>query len=155
MKAAIYMRVSTPDQAEEGESLELQKERILEYIKAQNWKLFKIYEDAGLSGGSTKRPAFQELLKDTQNKLFDVVLVYKIDRLSRSIVDFFNTLQLFEKQGITFVSITQQFDTSTPTGRFAMSMLASFADFERSIGIERAKDSYLRRLKNGISSGVL
>lgn len=155
MKAAIYMRVSTPDQAEEGESLELQKERILEYIKAQNWKLFKIYEDAGLSGGSTKRPAFQELLKDAQNKLFDVVLVYKIDRLSRSIVDFFNTLQLFEKQGITFVSITQQFDTSTPTGRFAMSMLASFADFERSIGIERAKDSYLRRLKNGISSGVL
>ena len=155
MKVAVYIRVSTEDQALKGESLELQKERILEYIKIRDWKLFKIYEDAGISGGSTKRPAFQELLRDARAKLFDIACVYKIDRLSRSIVDFFNTLQLFEKQGISFVSITQQFDTSTPTGRFLMSMLASFADFERSIGIERAKDSYLRRLSNGISSGVL
>ena len=153
MKAAIYTRVSTPNQAEEGESLELQKEKLSLYAKAQGWEITEIYEDAGLSGGSSNRPAFQKLIKDAKQKKFDVVLVYKIDRLSRSILDFHETMKIFQENNISFVSLTQQFDTSTSTGRLMLNILVDFANFEREINVDRAKDSYLNRLYKGFHSG--
>jgi len=153
MKAAIYTRVSTPNQVEEGESLELQKEKLSLYAKAQGWEITEIYEDAGLSGGSSNRPAFQKLIKDARQKKFDVVLVYKIDRLSRSILDFHETMKIFQENNISFVSLTQQFDTSLSTGRLMLNILVDFANFEREINVDRAKDSYLNRLYKGFHSG--
>ena len=153
MKAAIYVRVSTVGQAQEGDSLEMQKEKLLAYITSQGWELFKIYEDAGISGGTSNRPAFQEMLKDARSKKFDILLVYKIDRLSRSILDFHQTMQVLQANNISFVSLTQQFDTSTSMGRLMLAILVDFANFEREINIDRSRDSYLSRLYKGIHSG--
>lgn len=153
MKAAVYVRVSTPGQAEEGESLDLQKERLSSYAQSQGWEIAEVYEDAGLSGGSSNRPAFQKLIRDAKQKKFDVVLVYKIDRLSRSILDFHETMKIFQENNISFVSLTQQFDTSTSTGRLMLNILVDFANFEREINVDRAKDSYLNRLYKGFHSG--
>ena len=153
MKAAIYIRVSTLNQAENGESLDLQKERLSSYAQSQGWKISEVYEDAGLSGGSSNRPAFQKLIGDAKQKKFDVVLVYKIDRLSRSILDFHETMKIFQENDISFVSLTQQFNTSTSTGRLMLNILVDFANFEREINVDRAKDSYLNRLYKGFHSG--
>ena len=153
MKAAIYVRVSTPGQAQEGESIAMQKERLSAYAKAQGWQIYKVYEDAGYSGGTTDRPAFQKLIEDVKDKKFDVLLVYKIDRLSRSILDFHTTMKLLQDNGISFVSLTQSFDTSTSMGRLMLAILVDFANFEREINIDRAKDSYLNRLNHGYHSG--
>lgn len=153
MKAAIYTRVSTPGQVQNGESLEMQKEELLEYVKNKKWELYKIYEDGGFSGGTTKRPAFQEMLRDAESKKFDVIVVYKIDRLSRTVLDFHKTMEIFKKHNIEFVSLTQRFDTTDATGRLMLNMLVEFANFEREINIDRARDSYLNRLKGGAHSG--
>jgi len=153
MKAAIYTRVSTPDQAYNGESLDMQKDRLISYAQSQGWEIYKTYEDGGFSGGSSDRPAFQEMLADARQRKFDVVLVYKIDRLSRSILDFHTTMKLLELNNISFVSLTQQFDTSTSMGRLMLAILVDFANFEREINVDRARDSYLNRLKNGVHSG--
>jgi site-specific DNA recombinase len=153
VRAAIYVRVSTPGQAQEGESIAMQKERLSSYAKAQGWKIYKIYEDAGYSGGSTDRPAFQKMMEDAQDKKFDVLLVYKIDRLSRSILDFHTTLKILQDNGISFVSLTQNFDTSTSMGRLMLAILVDFANFEREINVDRSKDSYLNRLNHGYHSG--
>ena len=153
MKAAIYTRVSTPGQAQEGESLEMQKDSLISYAKAQGWEVYKIYEDGGFSGGSSDRPAFQEMLAGAKQRKFDVLLVYKIDRLSRSILDFHTTMKLLQQNNISFVSLTQQFDTSTSMGRLMLAILVDFANFEREINVDRARDSYLNRLKNGVHSG--
>jgi site-specific DNA recombinase len=153
MKAAIYTRVSTPGQAINGESLDMQKERLIEYVKNHNWELYKTYEDGGFSGGTTNRPAFQEMMRDAEAKKFEVLVVYKIDRLSRSVLDFHTTMKTFEKHNIDFVSITQQFDTTTSMGRLMLGILVDFANFEREINVDRARDSYLSRLKGGVHSG--
>jgi len=155
MKAAIYTRVSTPGQAINGESLDMQKERLIEYVKNHDWELYKAYEDGGFSGKDTNRPAFQQMIKDAELKKFDVLVVYKIDRLSRSILDFHTTLKLLEKQGISFVSVTQQFDTTNSMGRLMLAILVDFANFEREINVDRAVDSYLKRLQDGINSGIV
>ncbi len=155
MKAAIYVRVSTPRQALKGESISMQKERLTAYIKAQGWKLYKIYEDKGFSGKNTARPAFQEMMKDAESRLFDVLVVYKIDRLSRSILDFHTTIEKLKKYNISFVSVTQQFDTTTSTGRLMLAILVDFANFEREIDVDRAIDSFQQRLQNGLPSGAI
>jgi site-specific DNA recombinase len=152
-KAAIYTRVSTPDQAHEGESLEMQKDRLKSYAKAQGWEVCKIYEDGGYSGGSTDRPAFQEMLADAKQRKFDVVLVYKIDRFSRSILDFHNNIKLLELNNVSFFSLTQNFDTSTSTGRLLLNILIDFANFEREINVDRAIDSFSSRFAKGFHSG--
>ena len=153
MKAAIYIRVSTLNQAENGESLDLQKERLSSYAQSQGWEITEVYEDAGLSGGSSNRPAFQKLIGDAKQKKFDVVLVYKIDRLSRSILDFHQTMKIFQENNISFVSLTQQFNTSTSTGRLMLNILVDFANFEREINVDRAIDSFLGRFYKGLHSG--
>ena len=153
MRAAIYTRVSTPDQAYNGESLNMQKDRLASYAKAQGWEIYKTYEDGGFSGGSSDRPAFQEMLTDAKQRKFDVVLVYKIDRLSRSILDFHETMKIFQENNISFVSLTQQFDTSKSTGRLMLNILVDFANFEREINVDRAIDSFLNRFYKGLHSG--
>ena len=153
MKAAIYIRISTLNQAENGESLDLQKERLSSYAQSQGWEITEVYEDAGLSGGSSNRPAFQKLIGDAKQKKFDVVLVYKIDRLSRSILDFHQTMKIFQENNISFVSLTQQFNTSTSTGRLMLNILVDFANFEREINVDRAIDSFLGRFYKGLHSG--
>ena len=155
MKAAIYTRVSTPDQAVNGESLDMQKERLIEYVKNHGWELYKAYEDGGFSGKDINRPAFQEMMKDTEAKKFDVLVVYKIDRLSRSVLDFHTTMKFLEKQNISFVSVTQQFDTTTSMGRLMLNILVDFANFEREINVDRSIDSYLKRLQDGVNSGTV
>jgi site-specific DNA recombinase len=107
MKAAIYIRVSTPGQAINGESLDMQKERLVSYAKAQDWNIYKTYEDGGFSGKDTDRPGFQAMLSDVQQNKFDILLVYKIDRLSRSTLDFHTTMDFLQKQDISFISATQ------------------------------------------------
>ena len=153
MKAAIYTRVSTNDQVMRGESLDMQKERLVAYVKSQGWELYKIYEDGGFSGKDTNRPGFQQMLSDVELRKFDVIVVYKIDRLSRSILDFHKTMEFFNKNKVSFVSITQQFDTTTSMGRLMLAILVDFANFEREIDVDRSVDSYMQRLSNGVPSG--
>ena len=153
LKAAIYIRVSTSGQAINGESLEMQKERLLSYANSQGWEVYKTYEDGGYSGGTSDRPAFQELLSDAKQKKFNILIVYKIDRLSRSILDFHTTMKILEDNNISFVSLTQQFDTSKSMGRLMLNILVDFANFEREINIDRAIDSFLNRFYKGFHSG--
>lgn len=121
---AIYTRVSTDNQVEkEFSSCLAQEEKIKAFVKSQEeWEVFKVYSDEGYSGANLNRPALQELLKDIQEKKIDIVLVYKIDRLTRSPKDFYQLIELFEKNNVSFISITERFDTSTPAGRLLRNM---------------------------------
>lgn len=130
MKVAGYVRVSTADQFEEGYSIPEQQDRIRKYCEAKGWTLAKIYTDGGYSGGKLERPAIQELIKDC--KKYDMVLVYKLDRLSRSQKDtLFLIEDVFKKNGVDFTSIQENFDTSTPFGMAMIGILSVFAQLER------------------------
>jgi DNA invertase Pin-like site-specific DNA recombinase len=152
---AIYTRVSTDTQAEkEFSSCEAQEEKIRAFIKSQNnWKVFKAYFDPGYSGANLDRPASQELLEDIRQGKIDIVLVYKIDRLTRSPKDFYQLIELFEKYNVSFISITERFDTSTPAGRLLRNIMLTFAQFERELASERTKDKMLERAKKGLWNG--
>ena len=152
---AIYTRVSTDMQAEkEFSSCESQEEKIRSFIKSQNnWQVFKVYSDAGYTGANTNRPALQELLSDLKKEKIDIVLVYKIDRLTRSPKDFYQLIEFFEQSKIDFISITERFDTSTPAGRLLRNIMLTFAQFERELTSERTKDKMLERAKKGMCNG--
>lgn len=147
-RAAIYIRVSTQEQAQEGYSVGEQKERLISYCKAQNWLIADIYVDGGFTGSNLNRPGMQKLIAET-NK-FDVVLVYKLDRLSRSQRD---TLYLIEEiflpNDVDFVSMQESFDTSTPFGKAMIGLLAVFAQLEREQIKERTKMGRIARAKEG------
>lgn len=132
MRVALYPRVSTQEQAKEGYSIGEQIERLTDYCKAMRWEVYKVYTDPGYSGGNTDRPGLQAMIKDVEAGLIDKVVVYKLDRLSRSQLD---TLYLIEKvflaNGTDFVSMSENFDTSTPFGRAMIGILAVFAQLER------------------------
>lgn len=132
MKAAIYVRVSTMEQAEEGYSLDEQIEKLSKYCEIKGWYIYKIYKDGGFSGANTDRPGLSDMIKDAKQQNFDTVLVYKLDRLSRSQKD---TLYLIEdilgKNNIAFVSLNENFDTSTAFGKAMIGILAVFAQLER------------------------
>jgi len=144
MRCAIYTRVSTDNQVEKDyNSLETQKESLMAYIQAhkyEGWELYDIYEDAGYSAADLNRPELQRLLNDIRRKKINIVLVYKIDRLTRSPKDFYQLIELFEKYNISFISITERFDTSTPAGRLLRNIMLIFAQFERELASERTKD---------------
>lgn len=125
---AIYTRVSTDIQAEkEFSSCESQEAKIRSFIQSQNnWQIFKVYTDAGFTGANTDRPALQELFEDIKQKKIDVILSYKIDRLTRSPKDFYQLIEFFEQNDISFISITERFDTSTPTGRLLRNIMLTF-----------------------------
>ena len=154
---AIYTRVSTDNQAEkEFSSCEAQEQKIRSFIASQNdWRVFKIYNDAGFSGAILERPALQEHLSDLKKEKIDVVLVYKIDRLTRSPKDFYQLIEFFEQAKIDFISITERFDTSTPAGRLLRNIMLTFSQFERELTSERTKDKMLERAKKGLANGGL
>lgn len=155
MRVAIYVRVSTQEQAKEGYSIGEQLERLQKYCDAMTWVIHKKYIDPGYSGANTERPALQELIKDVKAGLIDKVVVYKLDRLSRSQLD---TLYLIEKvflsNGTDFVSMNENFDTSTPFGRAMIGILAVFAQLEREQIKERMAMGREARVKSGKWKGA-
>ena len=144
-RCAIYTRKSVEDGLEqEFNSLDAQREAGEAYIasqKANGWVCIPThYDDGGFSGGNTSRPALQQLLKDCEAGLIDTVVVYKVDRLSRSLCDFTDLSKDFAKWNVAFVSVTQQIDTSTSAGKMMLNMLMAFAEYEREIIGERIRD---------------
>ncbi len=155
MKCAIYTRVSTDNQAEkEYNSCEAQEERIKSYIKSQEeLKLYQVYSDPGYSGANIERPALGRMLKDIIDGKIDCVLCYKIDRLTRSPKDFYALIELFDSNGVSFISITEHFDTATPSGRLLRNIMLTFAQFERELSAERTKDKMYQRAEKGMWNG--
>ena len=151
-KVAVYIRVSTLSQLEEGYSIEEQKAKLESYCDIKDWHVYKVYTDGGFSGSTTERPALEQLIKDAQSKLFDTVLVYKLDRLSRSQKDTLYLIEdIFLKNNIEFVSLLENFDTSTPFGRAVIGLLSVFAQLEREQIKERMQLGKLGRAKAGKS----
>lgn len=151
-KVALYVRVSTTAQLEEGYSIEEQKAKLESYCDIKDWHIYKVYTDGGFSGSTTERPALEQLIKDAQSKLFDTVLVYKLDRLSRSQKDTLYLIEdIFLKNNIEFVSLLENFDTSTPFGRAVIGLLSVFAQLEREQIKERMQLGKLGRAKAGKS----
>lgn len=158
MRAAIYTRKSTEDGLEQDfNSLDAQREACAAYIQSQRhegWtKLEQYYEDGGWSGGNLNRPGLQSLLTDISKGLIDVVVVYKIDRLTRSLSDFAKLVDVFDQQKVTFVSVTQQFNTTSSMGRLTLNVLLSFAQYEREITSERLKDKIAASKTHGMFMG--
>ena len=143
-RCVIYTRKSTEDGLEqEFNSLDSQREACEAYVKSQThegWQLIKKhYDDGGFSGGTMNRPAITQLMQDIQAGEIDIIVVYKIDRLSRSLADFSKMVEIFDQHEVSFVSITQQFNTSTSMGRLTLNVLLSFAQFEREVTGERTR----------------
>ena len=158
LRCAIYTRVSTDSGLEQDfNSLDNQREASEAYIKSQaheGWNLVRDrYDDSGFSGGSMERPALQKLLGDVQARKIDVVVVYKVDRLTRSLADFAKLVELFDAHGVSFISVTQAFNTTTSMGRLTLNMLLSFAQFEREITGERIRDKVAASKRKGIWMG--
>lgn len=150
IRVALYPRVSSQEQATEGYSIGEQIERLTKYCEAMEWEIYKIYTDPGYSGGDTNRPGLQDMLKDVRAGKVDKVVVYKLDRLSRSQKD---TMLLIEDEflahGVDFVSMSENFDTSTPFGRAMIGILAVFAQLERENIKERTMIGKEARAKEG------
>ena len=155
IRCAIYTRKSSEEGLEQDfNSLDAQREACEAYIKSQmheGWTLItKEYNDGGYSGGTMNRPAFQELLMDIEEDKIDIVVVYKVDRLTRSLMDFSKIIDIFDKHGTSFVSITQHFNTTTSMGRLTLNILLSFAQFEREVTGERIRDKIVASKKKGM-----
>ena len=158
VRCAIYTRVSTDaglDQ--EFNSLQAQYEAASAYIRSQahaHWTQVRTrYDDGGFSGGSTNRPALQSLLEDVRASRVQVIVVYKVDRLTRSLADFAKLVELFDAHGVSFVSVTQQFNTTTSMGRLTLNVLLSFAQFEREVTSERIRDKVAASKRKGLWVG--
>jgi site-specific DNA recombinase len=154
MKIAIYIRVSTEDQAKEGYSLEVQREYLESFAKREGYEILKVYSDDGISGYSDRRPALQELLKDAKDNKFEIVLVYKIDRFSRNLKDLLTLVDELSSSGVAFKSATEPFDTTTSAGKLMFQQLGSFAEFERNRIAERVFPGMVRGVKNGRWQGA-
>lgn len=151
-KVAIYVRVSTTNQVEEGYSIDEQKDKLSSYCKIKDWSVYNIYTDGGFTGSNTHRPALEQLIKDAKKQLFDTVLVYKLDRLSRSQKDTLYLIEdIFLENKIDFVSLLENFDTSTPFGKAMIGILSVFAQLEREQIKERLMLGKIGRAKSGKS----
>ncbi|MFH2000106.1 MAG: recombinase family protein [Planctomycetota bacterium] len=158
VRVAIYTRKSVSEGLEQVfNTLHAQRESIEAYVLSQKhaaWESLPAhYDDGGFSGATTDRPAFQQLLQDIKAGKVDVVAVYKIDRLSRSLADFANIIRFFEQHGVEFVSVTQQFTTANAMGKLTLNILMSFAEFERGIISERTRDKLAASRKKGMWIG--
>ena len=158
VRCAVYTRVSTDQGLEQDfNSLDAQRDAAEAYIRSQahaSWTLIRSqYNDGGYSGGSTDRPALQHLLSDVRAKNIDVIVVYKVDRLTRSLADFAKLVELFDGHGVSFVSVTQQFNTTTSMGRLTLNVLLSFAQFEREVTSERIRDKIAASKRKGLWVG--
>ncbi len=154
IRCAIYTRKSTEERLDlEFNSLDAQREAAESFIasqKSEGWVcLPKHYNDGGFSGGNLDRPAYNELMKDIEAGEIDCVIVYKVDRLSRSLFDFAQTMRNFDANGVSFVSVTQQFNTTNSMGRLTLNILLSFAQFEREIISERISDKIAAQRQKG------
>ncbi len=155
---AIYTRKSSEEGLEQDfNSLQAQREACEAFIKSQageGWRLVKrAYDDGGLSGGTMERPALQRLLTDINQGLIAVVVVYKVDRLTRSLADFAKMVEVFDAHGVSFVAVTQQFNTTTSMGRLTLNVLLSFAQFEREVTGERIRDKIAASKRKGMWMG--
>jgi site-specific DNA recombinase len=153
-RCAVYTRKSSEEGLEqEFNSLHAQREACEAYIRSQRHEgwvcLTQAYDDGGFSGGTLDRPALQRLLTDIGEGRIDVVVTYKIDRLTRSLRDFAKMTEIFEARGVSFVSVTQQFNTTTSMGRLTLNVLLSFAQFEREVAGERIRDKIAASKKKG------
>jgi site-specific DNA recombinase len=158
LRCAIYTRKSTENGLEqEFNSLDNQREAAEAYIKSQaheGWRLLPgAYDDGGFSGGSLERPAIQRLLAEVRAGRVDVIVVYKVDRLTRSLSDFAKLVDLFDQHGVSFVSVTQAFNTTTSMGRLTLNVLLSFAQFEREVTGERIRDKIAASKRKGMRVG--
>ena len=158
LRCAIYTRKSTEHGLElEFNSLDAQREACEAYIKSQvhdGWAALPArYDDPAYSGGNLERPALQKLLSDIDAGRVDVVVVYKIDRLTRSLADFAKLVEAFDKKSISFVAVTQQFNTTTSMGRLTLNVLLSFAQFERELSSERVRDKVAASRQKGKWTG--
>ena len=158
VRCAIYTRVSTDQGLEQDfNSLDAQYEASQAYIRSQahaGWTLLRgKYDDGGFSGGNTDRPALQRLLQDVRAGKIDVIVVYKVDRLTRSLADFAKLVELFDQHSVSFVSVTQQFNTTTSMGRLTLNVLLSFAQFEREVTSERIRDKIAASKRKGLWVG--
>jgi site-specific DNA recombinase len=158
VRCAIYTRVSTDQGLEQDfNSLDAQYDASQAYIRSQahaGWTLIRgKYDDGGFSGGNTDRPALQRLLDDVRAGKIDVIVVYKVDRLTRSLADFAKLVELFDRHGVSFVSVTQQFNTTTSMGRLTLNVLLSFAQFEREVTSERIRDKIAASKRKGLWVG--
>jgi site-specific DNA recombinase len=156
VRCAIYTRVST-EHGLDQDFLDAQYEAGSAYIRSQahaGWSLIRArYDDGGFSGGSTDRPDLQRLLDDVRTRKIDVIVVYKVDRLTRSLADFAKLVELFDAHGGSFVSVTQQFNTTTSMGRLTLNVLLSFAQFEREVTSERIRDKIAASKRKGLWVG--
>lgn len=158
LRCAVYTRKSSEEGLDqEFNSLDAQREACVAFIASQiglGWKLVPDrYDDGGISGGTMERPALQRLLLDIRDKKVDVVVVYKIDRLTRSLIDFSKIVEIFDANSVSFVSVTQQFNTTTSMGRLTLNVLLSFAQFEREVTAERIRDKIAASKKKGMWMG--
>jgi site-specific DNA recombinase len=155
---AIYTRKSTEEGLDQNfNSLDAQRDACENFIasqKSEGWMMARErYDDGGFSGGNMQRPGLQKLLDDVRNGMVDIIVVYKIDRLSRSLADFAKLVELFDEHKVTFVSVTQAFNTTTSMGRLTLNILLSFAQFERELAGERVRDKIAASRQRGIWMG--
>ncbi|MFI0849642.1 recombinase family protein, partial [Mesorhizobium sp. IMUNJ 23232] len=158
LRCAVYTRKSTDEGLDqEFNSLDAQREACVAFIASQvglGWKLVPDrYDDGGISGGTMERPALQRVLQDIRSRKVDVVVVYKIDRLTRSLMDFSKIVEIFDASNVSFVSVTQQFNTTTSMGRLTLNVLLSFAQFEREVTAERIRDKIAASRRKGMWMG--
>jgi len=158
LRCAIYTRKSSEEGLDmEFNSLDAQRESCEAYVasqRAEGWACMRErYDDGGFSGGTLDRPGLKTLIEDIEDGLVDVVVVYKIDRLSRSLMDFSRLVEVFDKHGVTFISITQSFNTTTSMGRLTLNILLSFAQFEREVTGERIRDKFAASRAKGMWMG--
>lgn len=148
--AAVYCRQSI--EKEDSCSLDIQEQRCTALAQSMGWET-RVYNDPGKSGKDLDRPGFQQMLKDIQKGKVSTVVVYKLDRISRNLRDFFNLMEEFRELEVGFRSITENFDTTTPIGRAVLGVLAVFAQFERETTAERVRDNMHERARMGIWNG--
>ena len=158
IRCAIYTRKSSEEGLEQSfNSLDAQREACAAYIASQaseGWALLpEVYDDGGLSGGTIERPALQRLLAEVADRRVDIIVVYKVDRLTRSLLDFAKLVETFDAAGTSFVSVTQSFNTTTSMGRLTLNMLLSFAQFEREVTAERIRDKIAASKAKGMWMG--
>jgi DNA invertase Pin-like site-specific DNA recombinase len=145
---AIYARVSTDRQ-----TVDLQIHELKEYIERRGWKIYREYIDQGFTGSDTRRPAFKEMMKAARKKQFDILLVWKLDRLSRSVQDLVNTIGELEALHVDFISYDNNLDTSTPQGKLLFHVIGAMAEFERAIMRERVKAGLENAKRKGKTLG--
>ncbi|HLY22260.1 MAG TPA: recombinase family protein [bacterium] len=148
-RVGIYCRVSTEEQKNTGVSLALQESRLREYAKIREWRIVKVYTDAGVSAKTTRRDALDQLREDVRARKINAVLVFKIDRLSRSLYDLLTLIREFQKRKVALVSLTESFDTDSPMGAAMVSMLGTFAEFEQRQVSARTTDALAKLREEG------